>query len=145
MKASWLAARGPAAQVREAMDRIEVIADTFLSMNAPIQHALPTWLASRHGIQQQIRDRMALNLAALDRRLLGTATQRLHLQAGWTVILHTPRTGTDFALAALESGVLVQPGPFYGLPEGRSVLSLLTPPDRWLHGLERLPLDPVPK
>jgi alanine-synthesizing transaminase len=125
------------------MDRIEVIADTFLSMNAPVQFALPTWLAARHAFQQQIRDRMAQNLALLDSHLRGTLAQRLALQGGWTAILRVPRTidGKHFAEAALGRGVLVQPGEFYGLNEGRAVLSLLTPPDIWAAGMKLLPID----
>jgi len=138
MKASWLAACGPGERVRAAMARMEVIADTFLSMNAPIQHALPGWLGARQGIQSQIRTRMVANLQMLDDRLAGTAVRRLALQAGWTVILQVPRLGADLALAALEQGVLVQPGSFYGLPEGRIVLSLLTLPEVWQQGIARL-------
>jgi aspartate/methionine/tyrosine aminotransferase len=143
MKASWIAACGPQPLVREAMERIEVIADTFLSMNAPIQFALPEWLASRHALQQQIRERMHTNLALLDERLSGTSAQRLALQAGWTAILRVPRTvdGKEFVQAALDRGVLIQPGEFYGLGEGRAVLSLLTPPKIWLAGLKLLPID----
>jgi alanine-synthesizing transaminase len=138
MKASWIATCGPAPLVEPALARLEVIADTFLSMNAPIQHALPFWLAQRHTIQHQIRDRLRAKLLTLDDLLRDTTTQRLALQAGWTAILHTPRTGHDFALTALDRGVLIQPGSFYGLPEGRVVLSLLTPPALWRAGLDRL-------
>jgi aspartate/methionine/tyrosine aminotransferase len=138
MKASWIAVRGPAALASEALARIEVIADTFLSMNAPIQHALPTWLAARHEIQSQILTRLRTNLATLDAALANTAAQRLATQAGWTTILRVPRTAEDFAHAALARNVLVQPGAFYGLPEGRAVLSLLTPPDIWRQGLTLL-------
>jgi alanine-synthesizing transaminase len=141
MKASWIVAAGPDDQVRAAMARLEVIADTFLSMNAPVQYALPFWLDGRHSIQQQIRQRMRENLAALDRRLPGTSSQRLAMQGGWTVVLRVPRTGTGFAEAALGCDVLVQPGELYGLPDGRAVLSLLTRPEIWQQGIERLPLD----
>jgi aspartate/methionine/tyrosine aminotransferase len=141
MKASWIAAFGPALLVREAVQRLEMIADTFLSMNAPVQHALPTWLATRHAIQHQIRDRMRTNLALLDTLLQGTPIQRLALQAGWTAVLRVPRTvgGREFVHAALDCGVLVQPGDFYGLGEARAVVSLLTPPNTWGAGLNRLP------
>jgi alanine-synthesizing transaminase len=139
MKASWLVAGGPEALVEAAMARLEVIADTFLSMSAPIQHALPQWLAGREAIQQQIRDRSVQNLRTLDSRLTGTASQRLAMQGGWTVVLRVPRTGVGFVESALQQGVLVQPGEFYGLPEGRAVLSLLTPPETWHAGLARLP------
>ena len=141
MKASWIVTRGPSSLVAEAMQRIEIIADTFLSMNAPIQHALPNWLATRHAIQQQIHERMRTNLALLDSHLKGTTIQRLALQAGWTAILRVPRTisGTEFVQAALDRGVLVQPGDFYGLGDARAVVSLLTPPEAWAAGLNLLP------
>jgi hypothetical protein len=62
------------------------------------------------------------------------------MQGGWTAVLRVSRT-EDFAMAALERGVVVQPGEFYGLPEGRAVLSLLTLPDVWCHGLALLPIE----
>ncbi|MGD0648925.1 MAG: pyridoxal phosphate-dependent aminotransferase [Acidobacteriaceae bacterium] len=143
MKASWIAACGPSSHVAEAMRRIEIIADTFLSMNAPVQHALTTWLETRHSLQQQIRDRMRSNLAILDSRLQGTSIERLAMQAGWTAVLRVPRTigGREFVSAALDRGVLVQPGDFYGLGDARAVVSLLTPPEIWAAGLQLLPTD----
>jgi len=143
MKASWTAACGPKDLVQAAMERLEIIADTFLSMNAPVQQALPYWLANRDRIQTQIRERMRLNLAVLDERLRGSSAQSLVMQAGWTVVLRVPReiSSNKFSFAALERGVVVQPGEFYGLPEGRAVLSLLTPTQIWREGLAKLPVD----
>lgn len=140
MKCSWIATVGPEDAVSSAMGRLEMIADTFLSMNAPVQHALPMWLASRNIVQSQIRWRMADNLSALDRALAGSLCERLEMEGGWTVILRVPRTvgGVEFCEAALAEGVVVQPGEFYGLPEGRVVLSLLTLPEVWRAGLEVL-------
>jgi aspartate/methionine/tyrosine aminotransferase len=140
MKCSWIAAIGPDAEVGSAMQRLEVIADTFLSMNAPVQFALPTWLASRDHIQRQIRTRTAGNLTALHAILGGSDLQPLAAEGGWTAVLRVTRTldGVPFAESALARGVLVQPGEFYGLPEGRIVLSLLTPPEAWAAGLELL-------
>jgi alanine-synthesizing transaminase len=143
MKASWIAALGPEALVLSAMQRLEMIADTFLSMNAPVQHALGPWLRSRARIQTQIRERVLANLSTLDARIEGTSASRYAIEAGWTAVLRVPRTvdGAPFADAALDRSVLVQPGEFYGLPEGRCVLSLLTPASIWSEGLARLPID----
>ena len=139
MKASWIAACGPRALVERAMERLEVVADTFLSMNAPVQYALPRWLAGRGSFQEQVRERMRVNLAALDLRLRGSLAERLAMQGGWTAVVRVPRAG-DFVAAALAAGVLVQPGEFYGLAEGRVVVSLLTPPEVWQRGLALLPI-----
>lgn len=148
MKLSWIAAAGPAGLVREAMARLEIVGDTFLSVNAPTQWALGPWLAAREAMQGQIRSRVAENLAALDARLPGSHADRMPLEGGWTAVLKVPREialdageAAEFAFAALERGVIVQPGEFYGLGAGRCVLSLLTPPAEWRAGIELLPLD----
>jgi alanine-synthesizing transaminase len=67
MKAAWMVATGPEKQA--ALDRLEVIADTFLSMNAPVQWAMPAWLAAGGAVREQISARVAANLATLDRSL----------------------------------------------------------------------------
>jgi alanine-synthesizing transaminase len=145
MKLSWIAAVGPEAALRDALARLEVIADTFLSVNAPTQAALPHWLslAQRGLLQHQIRERIRRNLRSLDDRLAHSTADRLALEGGWTAVLRVPReiNARPFAEAALDDGVLIQPGDFYGLPEGRAVLSLLTPPEIFDNGLRRLPID----
>jgi len=127
MKAAWIVATGP--ERAQALDRLEVIADTFLSMNAPVQWALPAWLANRTEIQQQIRSRAGANLAELDRQLAAFPTlQRLAFEGGWYAVLRVPALEPDeqTALALLERGVWVHPGYFFGLPEsGWLVMSLL--------------------
>jgi aspartate/methionine/tyrosine aminotransferase len=143
MKLSWIAARGPAETLRNALARLEIVADTFLSVNAPTQAALPSWLSGRKALHDQVRERVRRNLAALDARLRGTHADRLAVAGGWTAVLRVPREieGQPFAEAALERGVLVQPGEFYGLPQGRAVVSLLSLPEVWDRGLKLLPID----
>ena len=142
MKLSWIAARGPAETLDAAMARLEVVADTFLSVNAPVQAAAPHWLRGRNSLQEQIRARLRSNLSALDTRLRGSQADRLAMEGGWTVILRVPRSvdGLTLSEAAVDRGVLVQPGEFYGMQAGRVVLSLLTPPEEWERGLQRLPI-----
>ena len=137
MKCSWIVAAGSVPVLTTALARLEVIADTFLSMNAPIQHLLPGWLSGRHSIQGQITARTTRNLVALDAALSGSTCERLAADAGWCCVLRVPRTanGMPFEQALLRRGVLVQPGDFYGMPAGRVVLSLLTPPADWDAGL----------
>ncbi|MGA2046092.1 MAG: pyridoxal phosphate-dependent aminotransferase [Terracidiphilus sp.] len=127
MKAAWIVASGPEAAL--ALDRLEVIADTFLSMNAPVQCALPKWLEGRAAIQKQIRERIAANLGELDRQL-GEVPQvtRLEVEGGWYAVLRIPALEPDEQTvhALLECGVWVHPGYFFGMAEsGWLVVSLL--------------------
>ena len=127
MKAAWIVATGP--DRTAAVARLEVIADTFLSMNAPVQWALPAWLAGRVQVQKQIRDRVGANLAELDRQLAGQGTmRRLDVEGGWYVVLRIPAIKPDETTVRglLDRGVWVHPGYFFGLPEsGWLVVSLL--------------------
>src|ERR1039458_9768166 len=129
MKAAWIAATGPGQA--EALERLEVIADTFLSMNAPVPVALPVWLEGRTAIQAQIRARVAENLAELDRQLVQLpGVHRLEGEGGSHALGRVPALAPDeqTVLALLERGVWVQPGYFFGMAEsGWLVLSLLAP------------------
>lgn len=135
MKVAWLAVFGPASLTDEALARLEVISDTFLSTNTPAQLALPIWLRSRHDIQSQIRSRVADNLAAL--RANGLSP--LLLEAGWAGVLRLREDET--AIHLLEGyGVIVHPGAFYGMSNPRaSVVSLITPTRIFASGISRLP------
>lgn len=128
MKAAWIVAAGPEKDL--ALDRLEVIADTFLSMNAPVQHALPAWIESSAAIQAQILNRVKTNLAELDRQLArAPELQRLKVEGGWYAIVRIPalRPDEQTVMALLDRGVWVHPGYFFGMPEsGWLVLSLLT-------------------
>lgn len=129
MKAAWIVAAGP--EMTAALDRLEVIADTFLSMNAPVQWAMPAWLAGRRHLQRQILDRVAANLAELDRKLAAhPSARRLACEGGWYAVLRIPALRSDEGTvrALLDRGVWVHPGYFFGLPlSGWLVLSLLAP------------------
>ncbi|MGO9340142.1 MAG: pyridoxal phosphate-dependent aminotransferase [Terracidiphilus sp.] len=140
MKAAWIVATGP--ESPQALDRLEVIADTFLSMNAPVQCALPQWLEGRGAIQKQIRERVAANLAELDRQLgFAGEVSRLAIEGGWYAVLRVPAIQPDdqTVLALLERGVWVQPGYFFGMAEsGWLVVSLLAPEAEFRTGVTGL-------
>jgi alanine-synthesizing transaminase len=143
MKVAWIATSGPAPEVEAALARLEVIADTYLSMNAPIQWATPALLAQRKSIQQQLLDRVLGNLAELDRQLaLQKTCQRLHVEGGWYAVVRVPVTQTDEELAVdllRRNSVLVHPGHFYDFPgDGYLILSLITAPDDFGEGVKRL-------
>jgi alanine-synthesizing transaminase len=143
MKAAWIAAFGPELLLEAATARLEVIADTFLSMNAPVQNAMPYLLGNRSHIQQQIRQRVRENLEELDRRLAGApAVSRLQIQGGWYAVLRVPAlmSGDALAIRLMErERVVVHPGHFYGFDgDGWIVLSLLPPPVEFAEGIARL-------
>ena len=142
MKVAWIAASGPKPLKLEALARLEVIADTYLSMNAPIQHAVPTMLHERHSIQGQLLERIKSDLAALDEKLAcQSLCERLSIEGGWYAVLRVPVLGTDedLAIALLQhTGVLLQPGHFYNFPaDGYLVASLITTSDEFAEGIAR--------
>src|SRR5229473_6245954 len=100
MKAAWLVVSEPRQWKSEALARLEVIADTYLSMNAPVQLALPRFLQQRHGFQKQVMSRVRRNLAELDRQLAGQkAVSRLKVEGGWCAVLRVPAARSDEDLA----------------------------------------------
>jgi alanine-synthesizing transaminase len=143
MKAAWIAAFGPASELADALARLEIVADTFLSMNAPIQCALPSWLNAAGAMQAQIRSRTQANLRALEEVLARhPAVTRLDVEAGWYAVLRVPALGSDEDLAARlveERGVSVHPGYFFGFGgDGWLVLSLLGPEAEFRAGAEAM-------
>jgi len=143
MKAAWISVFGPDTVLKQSLTRLEVIADTFLSMNAPIQHAVPHWLAQRHAIQHQISRRTAANLEALDALLAQqTMVMRLEVEAGWYAILRIPALRLDEETAVhliREVGVSTHPGYFFGFAgDGWLIVSLLTPGEDFMHGSQAI-------
>jgi alanine-synthesizing transaminase len=137
MKSAWIVAAAP--ERAAALDRLEVIADTFLSMSAPVQCALPEWLAAADSIQGQIRQRVASNLAQLEGHVGELSmVRRLEVEGGWYAVLRIPAFKPDEATVRelLDRGVWVHPGYFFGLPEsGWLVVSLLAPEKEFSTGV----------
>lgn len=143
MKVAWVVTSGPQAEVAESMGRLEVIADTYLSMNAPMQWAIPALMGQRKSIQKQLLDRVRGNLAELDRQLAGQkACQRLSVEGGWYAVLRVPVTRSDEELAielVKQKSVMVHPGHFYDFPrDGYLVLSLISAQGEFAEGIARL-------
>jgi aspartate/methionine/tyrosine aminotransferase len=142
MKLGWIVAGGPAAVRSVAIERLELIADTFLSVATPVQYAAARLLDTAAGIQQQIRSRTAANLAHLRQAVEGSPCGVLEVEGGWYATLRVPRTRTEeeWCLELLEKDdVLVQPGFFYDFDsEAFLIVSLLTEPVRFGAGVARL-------
>jgi aspartate/methionine/tyrosine aminotransferase len=143
MKCAWMVVSGPDALAREADARLEVIADTYLSPNAPVQWALPTLLEMRQGIQRQLSARVLGNLRTLDQLLEAqTSCKRLAVEGGWYAVLRVPVTRTDEELAIellTTKHVMVHPGHFFNFPgDGYLVVSLITKAEEFREGITRV-------
>jgi aspartate/methionine/tyrosine aminotransferase len=140
MKLAWIVSSGPEEQLASAMDRLEIVADTFLSVNTPVELASPVLLKQRKNIQPVLLDRLRANLEELDRQLLHSSScKRLETEGGWYAVLRVPVTQSDEELAVKilrGCSVLVHPGHFYDFPQdGYLVLGLITAMDQFREGV----------
>ena len=143
MKVAWIVTSGPKELAVSARERLEMIADTYLSLSTPVQLVTPRLLERRHAISRQLLHRIAANLAELDSQLARQkACDRLQIEGGWYAVLRVPVTRSDEELAVelLErESILVHPGHFYDFPgDGYLVLSLITPTEQFRKGVGRL-------
>jgi alanine-synthesizing transaminase len=143
VKLGWIAVEGPDALVREALDRLEVICDAYLSVSTPVQVAAPALVEAGASIRRQILERITLNECALRSAAAShPAIQVLATEGGWSSVLRIPSTRTeeDFVVDLLEQeGVLVHPGFFFDFPhEAFVVVSLLPEPQTFMEGVSRL-------
>ena len=141
MKVAWMAVEGPGS--REALERLEIIADSYLSLGTPAQNALPEWLRASAGVQRAICSRVNSNLAALDELMAAqTLVTRLKVEAGWYAILRLPDIAHDkeVAVRLLElEQVLAQPGHLFGMHgDCRLIVSLLTEETAFKEGVRRI-------
>ena len=140
MKLGWIAAEGPSHEA--ALERLELIADTYLSVSTPVQIALPKLLQASSAMCGQIRERTRANLRHLRAVAQGSALEVLKVEGGWYAVAQVPRTRSEeeWALHLLsDRDVLVQPGFFFDFEsEAFLVLSLLTPGDVFEEGVRRI-------
>ena len=142
MKLGWMVVNGPEELVWPALERLEVLADTYLSVGTAVQHAAPVLLAQRPAIQQELLERIRGNLEHLDQCAEGSACSRLAAEGGWYAVLRVPETLDDeeWALRLMEEeGVYVHPGHLFHFSGGSYlVLSLIAGQESFAQGVGRL-------
>jgi aspartate/methionine/tyrosine aminotransferase len=142
MKLGWIVASGPEELRRKAFEKLEWIADTYLSVSTPVQCAAARLLHVGDGVRRQIRERCAAHLDHARQALAGSAGNILAVEGGWYITIQVPnfRSGEEWSLDLLDrEGVLVQPGYFYDFEtEAFLIVSLLTAPAIFGEGIERL-------
>lgn len=142
IKLGWMVINGPAVEQDAARERLELILDTYLSVNTPAQRALPNLLKIGADLQRQIQGRIQYNYQTILKGLAGSAAHTLHTEGGWCVIVQLPRTRSEeewLRFLLTKERIVVQPGYFFDMPsEPYVVLSLLTPPDIFEQGVAGL-------
>ena len=142
MKLGWMVINGPRSERELARERLGLILDTYLSVNTPVQRALPDLMQIGMDVQQQIQRRIRQNLETLQEKLGRSSAHPLHTEGGWSAIVQLPRTRTEeewLETLLTEHELVVQPGYFFDMPgEPYLVLSLLTAPVVFDLGVERL-------
>lgn len=142
MKLGWIVVQGDAAVRAEAELRLELIADTFLSVNTPVQCAAPEWLRARDFLQQQILSRVRMNLKFLAQVAENSACRLLKVEGGWGATLEVPRHSAEEKLVLrllAEDNILVHPGYFFDYPrEAFLVVSLLPEPEIFQAAVRRI-------
>lgn len=143
MKLAWIVVSGPSHLAEDALSRLEIISDTYLSVSTPVQHALPKWLARRTALTDQIRHRLIANRTLLAEAVsVRSAIRLLAADGGWYAVLQLPgvKDEEEFALNLLNSdGVLVHPGYFFDFAEpGYVVISLLQTQEIFQTGIGKL-------
>ena len=143
LKLGWILVGGPQALVRRALDRLEFISDTYLSVASPVQGAVGALLEHTRPLTAQVCRRVRANMATL-RGLVAQfpACQVLHAEAGWYAVVQVPATRSEEALVIElieKDGVLVHPGYFFDFPrEAFLVVSLLPEPEPFASAMTRV-------
>lgn len=145
-KLGWILASGPHAVLARALDALEMIADTYLSVSTPVQAALPALLSAGASVRAQIQARLKANVAATAACVAGTSIDLRSPQGGWSVVLRVPNaSGPDaLAMTLLGHDLVVHPGYYYDMPhDGYLVLSLIVPEPELRAGLDVLVSLPI--
>jgi hypothetical protein len=143
LKLGWMILGGPKELTGPAIEALELIADTYLSVGTPVQAALPGLLALRRELQAPVQARLSVNLEVLRSSLARPSPcSALRVDGGWSAVLRVPATRSSEAWAVdllRTAGVLVHPGSFFGFrAEAFLVISLLARPAEFAEGLARL-------
>lgn len=139
-KLGWIRITGPQEQKLRAIEAMDLIADTYLPVAGPVQHALPDILAMSGTIRRSILERLENNLRTIDEAIYASPSiRRMSFEGGWTALLRVPvfEGEEKLVIDLIGAGVMVHPGYFYDFPsDGWIVVSLLTRQHELQSGME---------
>lgn len=144
LKLSWIVCSCPEIVKREIYEGLEIMADTFLSVNTPVQIALPDLFKLKHSIQTQIQNRISQNLNyAIIQFSKSDKIIPFFPQGGWYLTLKICDTGQKEEDTVIElinqTGVYVHPGEMFRFPDGvHLILSLLPEESVFCDGIDRI-------
>jgi alanine-synthesizing transaminase len=143
LKLGWIAVGGPDALVERALERLELVCDTYLSVSTPVQAAAAELIEHAAPVRAQIQVRIAANYRRLvEQTATVPACRVLHAEGGWYGVMQVPSLGSeeDLVVALVDrAGVLAHPGYFFDFPrESYLVVSLLPPEDAFADGVGRV-------
>ncbi|MBI2986785.1 MAG: pyridoxal phosphate-dependent aminotransferase [Deltaproteobacteria bacterium] len=133
MKLGWIVLAGPPSLVTEAMERLEILCDTFLSVNSPVQLALPELMRTAGRVRSQILQRVKSNCETLRKATLDSPCSVLNVEGGWYAILRVPqiRSDEEWAIQLLEqTGVYLFPGYFFDFVGHKYLVVSLLPDEQ---------------
>lgn len=142
VKLAWIAVGGPDRLVKTAIDRLELICDTYLPVSTPVQHAAPMFLERGRAIRDQIAERVSGNYLWLQSAVTkAPSCSVLRADAGWSAVIQVPSLAPEEEMVVrllTDDGVLAHPGYFFDFPrESFLVVSLLPPPATFVEGVTR--------
>lgn len=143
IKLAWTVISGPDDLVASAVERLEIVADSYLSVSTPVQEAASRLLEMGGDVRNAIHARIRANLGTVREVVERAPVLTLYEpDGGWSVVLRVPAILSEeqWVLSLLESrGVLVHPGYFFDLDDGvHLVISLLPAPDIFAPGLSHV-------
>jgi len=142
LKLGWIVSNGPDELLQQALDRLELIADTFLSVGTQVQLATPDLLLLRDAFQQQVIHRLKDNVQIIEATIRDTPFRLLRCEGGWSAVLEIPRFIPEEEVVSgllLKENTLVHPGYFFDFPrEGYIVFSLLIQSEIMGEGMKRI-------
>ena len=133
MKLGWIVVSGPPLLAAEAMARLEILCDTYLSVNSPVQVALPPLMKTGGRVRSQILQRVKSNYETLRKATLNSPCSVLNVEGGWYAVLRAPQTKSDeeWAIRLLEkAGIYVYPGYFFDFDEHKYLVVSLLPDEQ---------------
>jgi alanine-synthesizing transaminase len=144
LKLGWIGVSGARGCCEAALERLELIADAYLSVSTPVQLAADQLLTAGNTWRERALARVRENRYLLAQMLRSEAPHctLLHAAGGWSAIIQLPAVESEESIVErllCEERVLVQPGFFYDFAgEAHIVVSLLVSTPQLEVGLPRL-------